>query len=250
MNCPYKWANSTDEEDDQTSSWESEPEGERMLKNPPAWRRMMKKESGAGLRRAELPDGEGELTHDRQLTMSLRKMNRYRGDWITYLTKRRRNSGDVKGGHDGNGLGSSREGDAEEHVSRDRDQTHREVQEWKRVQGTRGREHQELRATGHVRQDPEGAVRKSTWQVADVRRPLVSASHIIKAGNDLFIGKDEACIMNRKKKKKSMLRKEGNVYVLDLFVSVPSRKTGQQWDAEAQGPEHDGAYLEQVTCLR
>ena len=42
---------------------------------------------------------------------------------------------------------------------------------------------------------PEGFVRKSTWQVADVRRPLVSA---IQAGNDLFIGKDEAYIINRK----------------------------------------------------
>ena len=42
----------------------------------------MKKESGAGLRRAESPDGEGELTHDRQFTTSLRKakMNRYGGD--------------------------------------------------------------------------------------------------------------------------------------------------------------------------
>ena len=49
------------------------------------------------------------------------------------------------------------------------------------------------RTTGSrsVRQDPEGFVRKTTWQVADVRRPLVSASHIIQAGNDLFIGKDE-----------------------------------------------------------
>ena len=63
-------------------------------------------------------------------------------------------------------------------------------------------------------------MRKSTWQVADVRRPLVSASHIIQAGNDLFIGKDEAYITNRKKEK-SMLRKEGNVYVLELFVRVP-----------------------------
>ena len=70
---------------------------------------------------------------------------------------------------------------------------------------------------------PEGFVRKSAWQVADVRRPLVSASHIIQAGNDLFIGKDEAYIMNRKKtKEKSVLRKEGNVYVHDLFVKVPS----------------------------
>ena len=49
-------------------------------------------------------------------------------------------------------------------------------------------------------------MRKSTWQVADVRRPLVSASHIIQARSDLFIGKDEACIINRKKKEKSMLK--------------------------------------------
>ena len=28
VNCPYKWATSVDEEDDQTSSWESEPEGD------------------------------------------------------------------------------------------------------------------------------------------------------------------------------------------------------------------------------
>ena len=67
----------------------------------------------------------------------------------------------------------------------------------------------------------EGFVRKSTWQVADVRTPLVSASHIIEAGNDLFIGKNEGYIMYRKKEK-SVLRKERNVYALDLFVKVPS----------------------------
>ena len=66
---------------------------------------------------------------------------------------------------------------------------------------------------------------KSTGQVADVRRSLVSASHIIQAGSDLFIGNDEAYIMNRRKKEKSVLRKEGNVYVLDLFVS-PTRRDG------------------------
>ena len=68
-------------------------------------------------------------------------------------------------------------------------------------------------------------MRESTWQVADVGRPLVSASHIIQAGIDLFTGKGGACIMNRKKKEKSMLRKEGNVYVLDLFVRVPPNAT-------------------------
>ena len=50
----------------------------------------------------------------------------------------------------------------------------------------------------------------------------MSASHIIQAGNDLFIGKDEAYIMNRKKKEKSMLGQDGDVYALDLIVKVPS----------------------------
>ena len=73
---------------------------------------------------------------------------------------------------------------------------------------------------------PSGPLRdlcpRARGMFADVRRPLVSASHIIQAGNDLFIGKNEAYIMNRKKKDKSVLRKEGNVYVLDLFVEVPA----------------------------
>ena len=60
---------------------------------------------------------------------------------------------------------------------------------------------------------PEGFVCKSTWQVADVRRPLVSASHIIQAGNDLFIGKDEA--------------------LLDLFLTVLQRDSASH--AHAHG---------------
>ena len=58
----------------------------------------------------------------------------------------------------------------------------------------------------------EEFVRKSTWHVADVRRPLVSASHIVHASNVASIGKNEAYIMNRRKKEESLLRKEGNVY--------------------------------------
>ena len=51
----------------------------------------------------------------------------------------------------------------------------------------------------------------------------MSASHIIQTGSDLFIGKDEAYIISRKKKEKPVLRKKGNVHVLDLlFVKVPS----------------------------
>ena len=32
--------------------------------------------------------------------------------------------------------------------------------------------------------------------------------------------------------------------------SNPKVPVEQQWDAEAQGPEHDGSYLEQLKCLR
>ena len=58
---------------------------------------------------------------------------------------------------------------------------------------------------------PYGCGRMGTWQVADVRGPFVSASHNIQAGSDLFIGITEAHSMNTKNKKKSVLRKEGNV---------------------------------------
>ena len=47
---------------------------ERVLKNSRAWRRLTKKESGAGQRRAESADDEGELTHDQHSTTSLKTM--------------------------------------------------------------------------------------------------------------------------------------------------------------------------------
>ena len=56
VNCPSRWANSIDEEDDQTSSWERESLKERKLKNSRARKRMTRKESGAGQGTAESPD--------------------------------------------------------------------------------------------------------------------------------------------------------------------------------------------------
>ena len=76
VNCPYKWANSFDEEDDQTSSWESEPEGEW------CW------------------PGKGRVTRwwrriDSHLAVH------YLGTESLGLMKRRRNSVDVDEGHRG-----------------------------------------------------------------------------------------------------------------------------------------------------
>ena len=81
---------------------------------------------------------------------------------------------------------------------------------------------------------PEGFARKSTWQVADVRRPLLSASHIIQAGNYLFIGKDEAYIMNRKKKEKSVLKK-GRERVCARFVREGTIQRGSAHREHAHG---------------
>ena len=49
---------------------------------------------------------------------------------------------------------------------------------------------------------------------------ITGSKHV--AGCGRAKAQDEAYIMNRQKKK-SVLRKEGNVYVLDLFVKVPPR---------------------------
>ena len=120
VNCPYKWPYSMDEEDDQTSSWKSELKGE----------------NAEELASLETPD-EDQI-EDEQASSGLNHLG----------------SVDVEENHSGGGLMCIRECDAEEHVSRDGHQADREVQEWKRVQRTRRREHQELWAADHVRQDP------------------------------------------------------------------------------------------------
>ena len=58
----------------------------------------------------------------------------------------------------------------------------------------------------------DGFVRKSTWQVADVRRPWCQPPTSSKPGMTCSVGR---------KREKSMLRKEVNVHVLDMFVKVP-----------------------------
>ena len=67
--------------------------------------------------------------------------------------------------------------------------------------------------------------RKSTWHVVDVKRPFcIGISHHPSRERAVH-WEDEAYIMNRKKNDKSVLRKEGNVHLLDLFVNVPSGAT-------------------------
>ena len=110
-----------------------------MLKNARTWKRILRKVSGAGLRSIESPDGEGEFTRDRQFTISQRKLvprsaagTRCTWKKVTVVV-------------------DFRECDADDHVSRDRDQANREVQEWKRIQGTRGENIKNYGQRIHVR---------------------------------------------------------------------------------------------------
>ena len=188
---------------------------ERMLKNSRAWRRLTRKESGAGLRSAESPGG-GRRSDSRPAVHYLAEEDEdeqvSRG--LNHLVSRSAAGTQWKKVAVVVRLRSSRESDADEHVSRDRDQANREV----RDQGERT-----SRITGSKSCPSLLRICAQEHMAGRGRgRPLVSASHIIQAGNDLFIVKDEAYIVNRNKKEKSMLRKEGNVHVLDLFVRVPS----------------------------
>ena len=174
--------------------------------------------------------GKENLTHDQHSTILAEDdedEQAIKGTKPPGPTKRRRSSVDVEEGHRGGGFGSSRECDAEEHVPRNGHPV-RKRRGPRTEKGSKDQGAENIKNYGQQVMSvriPEGFVRRSTEQVADVRRLLVSASHIIHAGNDLFIGKNEAYIMNWKKKEKSMLVEEENAYVLDLFVRVPPSVT-------------------------
>jgi len=68
----------------------------------------------------------------------------------------------------------------------------------------------------------EGQARTTTWQVANVRRPLMSVSKMTKAGNDVRFNDSQPHIHNVKTGERTKLRKEGNIFVVDLWVKLPA----------------------------
>ena len=191
MNCPYMWANSMDEEDEQVSSWESEPEGG----------------NAEELANLETPDDDGEWCRPRR--------NRITG-WSRRVDPRpafRCLAEDAGGAQwmweevtvvaDSGAAENVMPMSMFPEISTEETERSKNGKVFKESGGEHIKNYgQQVMSV----RTPEGFVRKSTWHVADVRRPLVSASHIIQAGNDLLIGKDEAYIMNRKKKETSVLR--------------------------------------------
>ena len=116
VNCPYKWANSIDEEDDQTSSWESEPAGENAQE----------------LASLETPDEEGEWCWPKKSRVIMWGIDsrpafhhvaeddegEQASRGLNHLVSRNVGGArvDVEEGHRGGRLGSSGECDAKEHA--------------------------------------------------------------------------------------------------------------------------------------
>ena len=67
----------------------------------------------------------------------------------------------------------------------------------------------------------EGQARNITFQVALVRKPLISVAKMCEAGNDIFLT-DKPHIMNRATGQVTALRREGKTFVLDLWVRHPT----------------------------
>ena len=62
----------------------------------------------------------------------------------------------------------------------------------------------------------EGQSRRIVWEVCPVKRPLLSVAKITKAGNHVNLGEDKAFIKNDKTGHVTNLRRQRNVWMLDL----------------------------------
>ena len=68
----------------------------------------------------------------------------------------------------------------------------------------------------------EGQSRRIVWEVCLLKRPLLSVVKITKAGNQVYFGEDKAFVNNNKTGQITNLRRERNVWMLDLWVKRPA----------------------------
>ena len=71
----------------------------------------------------------------------------------------------------------------------------------------------------------EGQSRRIVWAVCPVKRLLLSVAKITKAGNQVYSGEDKAFVKNNKIGQITNLRRERNVWMLDLWVKRPTDAT-------------------------
>ena len=66
-----------------------------------------------------------------------------------------------------------------------------------------------------------------TWEVCPVKRPLLSVARITKQGSEVYLGEEEAYIKNKATGQKTMLRREKNVWMLDVWDEPPATGFGR-----------------------
>ena len=64
----------------------------------------------------------------------------------------------------------------------------------------------------------EGIAMKASFQIAGIRRPLLSVGEISEAGNMIYFGRKGGVIYNLESGTKTYFGKEGGIYVIDLYV--------------------------------
>ena len=68
----------------------------------------------------------------------------------------------------------------------------------------------------------EGQSRRIVLEVCPVKRPLLSVAKITKAGNQVYLGEDKAFVKHTKTGQITNLRRERNVWMLDLWAKRPA----------------------------
>ena len=68
----------------------------------------------------------------------------------------------------------------------------------------------------------EGHSRRIVWEGCPVKRPLLSVAKITMAGNQVYLSEDKAFVKNNKTGQITILRRERNVWMLDLWVKRPA----------------------------
>ena len=176
VNCPYKWTNSTDEEDDQGSSLESDLEGE----NAEELASLMTRESGAGPEGTESPDGESEWTQGQHVTTLAEDENEQVSGGLNHLVQQKAEGAQWTWEKVtvGSRLGCGGARDAEKHVPRNI--LPKQPRGPSMEKGSKDQARDPIKNYGQQVMSvstPEGFVRKSTWQVADEKTSRVSISH-------------------------------------------------------------------------
>ena len=84
-----------------------------------------------------------------------------------------------------------------------------------------GQETPNLGQKAPVGKTREGQPRGVVFQVAPVRKPLMSVAKMNEAGNDVNLRGDRPHIQNTKTKQITALRREGKTFILDFWIKHP-----------------------------